>query len=85
MKSFLRTVTKKFLLKEAHSVGAVAYIQSLTDLVEQIRPSSKRDSNRLQLAKEQIYKLKRHFRKMEEHVSNLEEQLRVLEENKESK
>ena len=85
MKSFLRTVTKKFLLKEAYSVGAAAYIQSLSDLVEQIRPSSKRDSGRLQLAKEQIFKLRNHFRKMEEHVSTLEEQLRVLEENKESK
>ena len=58
------------------------YLQSLNDLVEQIKPTSKRDSHRLQLAKENIVKLRRHFRKMEEHVSTLEEQLKVLEEDK---
>ena len=84
MKDKLYNITKNFLLGESAAPGAKTYLQSLNDLVEQIRPSSKRDSHRLQLAKENIVKLRRHFRKMEEHVNNLEEQLKILEENKES-
>ena len=85
MKDILYNITKKFLLRESATPNAKTYLQSLNDLVEQIRPSSKRDSHRLQLAKENIVKLRRHFRIMEEHVNNLEEQLKIIEENKESK
>ena len=85
MKNKLYRMTKQFLLNETFVPSAKMYLQSLNDLVEQIKPTSKRDSHRLQLAKENIVKLRRHFRKMEEHVSTLEEQLKVLEEDKEIK
>ena len=85
MSYIFRTITKNFLLKEAYKPTVVTYLQSLSDLVEQIRPSSKRDSHRLELARENLSKLKKHFRKMQEHIEGLEEQFKILEENKESK
>lgn len=85
MDSLLRTITKNFLLNESYSPNVKTYIQSLTDLIEQIRPSSKKDMHRLRLAKENLSQVRRHFRKLEEHVQNLEEQLKVLEENRGSK
>tara|TARA_R110000824_G_scaffold340603_1_gene527112 strand:- start:240 stop:497 length:258 start_codon:yes stop_codon:yes gene_type:complete len=85
MDHLLRKITKHFLVNESYRPDVRTYLQSLNDLMEQIRPNTKRDSHRLQLAKENLTKIKKHFRKMEEHVSNLEEQLRVLEENRESK
>ena len=72
-------------MNEVYTPKPVTYLQSLADLVEQIRPSSKRDSLRLELAKESLSKLKKHFRKMEEHIHGLEEQLKILEEKKEPK
>ena len=80
----LHTITKRFLMKEDYSPSAVSPLQALKDIVEHLKPSSKRDYNRLQLAKEQLSKLRKHFRKMEEKITHLEEQLQLLEENKES-
>jgi len=82
MKTFLNQISKNFLLNEMKARNPRAYLQSLQDVVEQIRPSSKKDSNRLQLAKEHISSLKRQFRKLQEQVNTLEEQLKVLEESK---
>jgi len=72
-------------MRENYSPAAVSHLQALRDIVEHLKPSSKRDHNRLQVAKEQLSKLRKHFRKMEEKISHLEEQLQLLEENKESK
>jgi len=81
----LHTITKRFLMQESYSPSPVSHLQALRDIVEHLKPSSKRDYIRLQLAKEQLSKLRKHFRKMEEKISHLEEQLQLLEENKESK
>jgi len=85
MKSILNDVTKSFLLKEEYSPNAKTYFQALSDLIEQIRPNTKRDTHRLQLVKEQVSKLRQHFRRLEEKVTNLEEQLEVLQEKNRSK
>ena len=82
MKQMLDRLTKQFLLKESSRPVGVSYIQSLFDLVEQIRPSSKKDSHRLSLAREHLRDLKRHFRKMEEQIRNLEEQVDLFVESK---
>mgnify|MGYP003977466035 CR=1 FL=1 len=84
MKDYLNHITKGFILNERRDSSPLSYIQSLSDLVEAIRPATKRDTNRLSLAKEQVSHLRRHFRKMEEKISHLEEKLNLLEENKES-
>jgi septation ring formation regulator EzrA len=85
MSNFLNTITKSFILNEAKTSSPLSYLQSLTDLVETIKPKSKRDANRLSLAKEQVGHLRRHFRRMEEKISHLEEKLNLLEEKKESR
>ena len=85
MKNIINAITKSFLLKEDYSPNAKTYFQALSDLIEQIRPNTKRDTHRLQLVKEQISKLRKHFRRLEEKVTNLEEQLEVLQEKKRSK
>jgi len=85
MKNSLTNITKKFLLGESLSNQPKSYFQSLSDLIEQLRPASKRDSYRLTLAKEHLSKLRSHFRKLEEKVTNLEEELRVLQENNKGK
>tara|TARA_R110000824_G_scaffold1941_3_gene9512 strand:+ start:1714 stop:1971 length:258 start_codon:yes stop_codon:yes gene_type:complete len=85
MNSLLQKITKQFLMNESYRPDVRTYLQSLNDLMEQIRPNTKKDSHRLHLAKENLTKIKKYFRKMEEHVSSLEEQLRVIEEGRESK
>jgi|TARA_B110000211_G_C13943905_1_gene493013 predicted RNase H-like nuclease (RuvC/YqgF family) len=82
---FLDKITKGFILNEVHSPDAKTYLQSLSDIVEQMKPSSIRDRRRIQLAKENISKLRNQFRHIEERVNSLEEQLRVIEESKEPK
>ena len=82
MNSFLNKVNKKILLGESFQNGPAAYFQSMQDLINQVKPGSKRDSHRLGLVKESLSKLKSHFRKLEEKVTRLEEELKVLQENK---
>lgn len=81
MNSFLNKVTKRILLGEGFQNGPSAYFQSMQDLISQVRPSSKKDSHRLGLVRENLSRLKSHFRKLEEKVTRLEEELKVLQEN----
>jgi len=81
MSSFLNKVTKRMLLGEGFQNGPSAYFQSMQDLISQVRPGSKKDSHRLGLVRENLARLKSHFRKLEEKVTHLEEELKVLQEN----
>ena len=77
-------MTKKFLLGETlDKPGLMSYIQSLEEIVYSIRPSSKSESRRLEIAKEQVRNIKRHSRRLAERVKTLEERISTLEENKE--
>lgn len=78
----LRKLTKKFLLNEELRVEPGASIQALYDIVSNVRVTNKRDTGRLQLAKEHIRSIKRQMRSLNERVSNLEEELKVLNEDK---
>ena len=78
----LRKITKKFLLNEAFKVDAGASVQALYDIVSSIRVTNKRDSGRVQLAKEHIRSIKRHVRSLNERVNALEEELKILTEDK---
>ncbi|HCT51093.1 MAG TPA: hypothetical protein DF712_01415 [Balneola sp.] len=82
MKNFLHQISKNFLLNEVHKPTPKVYLQSLQELIEKIKPKSKADLNRIQLAKEHVRNLKNQFRKLQEQVDSLEEQLKVLEENR---
>jgi DNA anti-recombination protein RmuC len=78
----LNRLTKKFILKEDLKVDAGASMQALYDIVSSIRVTNKRDSGRVQLAKEHIRSIKRHVRSLNERVNALEEELKVLTEDK---
>jgi len=78
----LKKLTKKILLNEDLRVEPGASIQALYDIVSNIRVTNKRDTGRLQLAKEHIRSIKRHMRSLNERVNALEEELKVLTEDK---
>ena len=78
----LKRITKKFLLNEDFKVGAAASVQALHDIISSIRVTNKRDSGRLQLAKEHIRSIKRNVRSLNERVNALEEELKILTEDK---
>ena len=80
----LRKMTKNFLLGEVlEKPGLMSYIQSLEEIVYSIRASSKSESRRLEIAKEQLRNIRRHSRRLAEKVQALEERIYTLEENKE--
>ena len=80
----IRGMTKRFLLGETLDKPRLkSYIQSLEEIVYSIRPSSKSESRRLEIAKEQVRNIKRHSRRLAERVKTLEERISTLEENKE--
>jgi len=78
----LKKLTKKFLLNEDIRVDAAASIQALYDIVSNVRVTNKRDTGRLQLAKEHIRSIKRQMRSLNERVNALEEELKVITEDK---
>ena len=78
----LNRLTKKFLLNERVKIDPMASVQALYDIVTQVRVSNKRDTGRLQLAKEHIKNIKRQVRSLNERVVQLEEQLNLLNEEK---
>ena len=78
----LKKITKKFLLNEDIRVDAAASIQALYDIVSNVRVTNKRDTGRLQLAKEHIRSIKRQMRSLNERVNALEEELKVITEDK---
>jgi hypothetical protein len=78
----LKRLTKRILLNEELRVEPGASIQALYDIVSNVRVTNKRDTGRLQLAKEHIRSIKRQMRSLNERVNTLEEELKVLNEDK---
>jgi len=80
----LRKLTKDFLLGERLDTPSVmSYIQSLEETVYALRPSTKHEARRVEIAKEHIRHVKRHTKRLMEKVTTLEERLSTLEENQE--
>tara|TARA_B100000131_G_C17580568_1_gene394917 strand:- start:162 stop:410 length:249 start_codon:yes stop_codon:yes gene_type:complete len=82
MKSLIDNITKKFLLNETYKFDPFASIQALNDIVSSVRVTNKRDTNRLQLAKEHIRGIKRQMKSLNEKVNSLETELNLLKEEK---
>jgi len=92
MKNTLDRITKRFLLKEEYDPTTLSSIQTIFEMLSSLRIVSQRDTNRVEIAKEQLVKVRRQIKKLqeknrhlEEQVVTLEEQLKVLEETKTSK
>lgn len=81
----LRKMAKDFVLNEGKQAkpSVASYIQSIGDILESIRPSSKAEHNRLDVAKQHVREIRKHVRRLEEKVSLLEEELTILQESKE--
>jgi hypothetical protein len=80
MKNILNNITKKFLLEEGYKPNFKASVQALDEIISNWRPRTKRERNRLDLAREQVYK--GHFRNVSKQLQELQERLNVLEEDK---
>ena len=74
-------ITKRFLMGEGKSdLNPNALIQALSEALSTIRPASRRDENKIAVAKRHLLEIRRSFRKLQEQVNILEEKLQVLEE-----
>ena len=82
MKNILNNITKKFLLEEGYKPNFKASVQALDEIISNWRPRTKRERNRLDLAREQVYNIKGHFRNVSKQLQELQERLNVLEEDK---
>lgn len=67
---------------ESKMAGVASYIQNLSEILSQVRPRSRTDERRMDMAKENLREIKRHVRKLEEKITLLEEHIGVLEEEK---
>ena len=79
----LNDVTRNFLMGESKTHGIQSYLQSLKEVLTNIRPRSAVDERRLEMAQNHLREIRRYSRRLEEKVSLLEEQVKVLEEGKE--
>ena len=78
-----RRMTREFLLGEGKAPSLASYIQSISEVLEAVAPSTKRDSLRIERAKANLKEVRRHARRLQKRVTVLEEQVQVLEESKE--
>jgi uncharacterized protein YlxW (UPF0749 family) len=92
MKVDLDHITRKFLLGEDYDPTVVSSVQIIFEMLNGLRISSQRDTNRVEIAKEQLIKVRRNIKRLQERnntlqeqINTLEEQVKVLEETKEKK
>ena len=80
----LTNITWNFIkLDEGQEPSIRSYIQSLSEIINAIKPSSTSDNRRLEIAKTHLKEVKKHVNRLEERIELLQEQVKVLEENKE--
>lgn len=80
MKEDLNRITRSFLMGESYDPTVLSSIQMIFEMLNGLRITSQRDTNRIEVAKEQVVKVRRHVKRLEERNRSLEEQIQVLEE-----
>ena len=84
MKIDFNRITKEWLVEgrtgEASRSPNKIAIQTIMEILNALRPSSKRDANRIEMMREQLVKIRRATKRLEENVASLEEQVNLLEE-----
>ena len=80
MKTDYDQMTREFLLGENYDPTVLSSIQMVFEMLNGIRITSQRDTNKIEVAKEQVVKVRRHIKRLQEINKNLEEQVGVLEE-----
>jgi polyhydroxyalkanoate synthesis regulator phasin len=71
---------KSRILGESNSPSLRSYIQSISETLSKLKPTSKADQRRVEIALQHVKEVRKHARKLEERVLFLEEQVQVLEE-----
>jgi hypothetical protein len=79
---FLRQISDK-TLNESKNPDIYSYIQTLGEILDNLRPKSISERRRLDVAKQQVKEIRRHARRLRERITLLEEQVHILEETKE--
>lgn len=80
MKNNINTITKAFILNERYIPDCNSSLQALDEIISSIKPRNKKDAGRMQIAKEQVNNLKRHFKNLNEEINLLKEKISVIEE-----
>ena len=80
MKVDLDHITRKFLLGESYDPTVISSVQIIFEMLNGLRIVSQRDTNRVEIAKEQLIKVRRNIKKIQERNNNLQEQIETLEE-----
>lgn len=80
MKTDYGKMTRKFLLGEDYDPTILSSIQIIFEMLNGLRIGTQRDTNKVEIAKEQVVKVRRHIKRIEERNRNLEEQVQTLEE-----
>ena len=81
MKIDFNAMTRRFLMGEGRQdINPHALLQALSEALSTIRPTTRRDENKIAVARKHLHEITRSFRKLQEQVNVLEEQLKVLEE-----
>jgi hypothetical protein len=82
--TLLNNITRNFMyLEENVSPSVIAYIQSISETLNTLRPSSTADKRRIEIAKSHLKEVRKHVIKLEEKVFSLEEVNSSIEERKE--
>ena len=79
----LGRITRRFLegkLKEEPTIRA--YLESISSVLESIKPKSLKENRKLLIVIEQLREIKMLSRRLEERVFLLEEQVKILEEGR---
>ena len=84
--TLLNNITRNFMyLEENVSPSVIAYIQSISETLNTLRPSSTSDKRRIEIAKSHLKEVRKHVIKLEEKVFSLEEVNSSIEEKEDSK
>lgn len=77
-------MTRKFLMGEGagKELGMMSHLQALQETLEMLQPRSQSDSRRVEIARDHLRGIKRHYRRMEQENKRLQEKLSILEEEK---
>lgn len=85
--SLMNRLTRDFIVNEGQVNGPDihSYIQSLTEIFKNIKPTSLKEARMIGVARQQLKEVRKMARRLDERITTLEEKVNLLEEYKEDK
>ncbi len=82
MNDILNKITRNFIVNEgeAKAPTLLTHIQSVYEVLSNMKPKTQTESRRISMAKHHIKEIKKMSRKLQERLNVLEERMKVLEE-----